>query len=94
MLITVTCYFDYCHFNSQTGTPSLYNKKLLIMQTNVVNKDKSVRIAISIAIGALGLFYQSWWGLLAFIPLITGLISFCPIYKFLGVNTCNKKSVL
>jgi Protein of unknown function (DUF2892) len=64
------------------------------MECNVGNKDKSVRIALAIAIGALGLFYQSWWGLLALIPLITGLISFCPIYKIFGFNTCNKKSVL
>jgi Protein of unknown function (DUF2892) len=68
--------------------------KLLMMQSNVGNKDKSVRIALAIAIGALGLFYQSWWGLLALIPFITGLISFCPIYKIFGFTTCNKKSVL
>jgi hypothetical protein len=63
------------------------------MQCNVGNKDRTARIALAIAIGALGLFYQSWWGLLALIPLITGLISFCPIYKIFGFNTCNKKSV-
>jgi Protein of unknown function (DUF2892) len=64
------------------------------MECNVGNKDKFVRIILAIAIGGLGLLYQSWWGLLAIMPLITGLISFCPIYKIFGINTCSKKSVL
>jgi Protein of unknown function (DUF2892) len=64
------------------------------MECNVGNKDKSVRIALAIAFGALGLFYQSWWGLLAIIPLITALFSFCPVYKIFGITTCTKKSVL
>jgi Protein of unknown function (DUF2892) len=68
--------------------------KIFVMERNVGDKDKSVRIALGIAIGALGLIYQSWWGLLALIPLITWLISFCPLYKFFGFTTCNKKSVL
>jgi Protein of unknown function (DUF2892) len=64
------------------------------MECNVGNKDKFVRIILAIAIGGLGLLYQSWWGLLAIMPLITGLISFCPIYKIFGINACSKKSVL
>ncbi len=63
------------------------------MQCNVGNTDRSVRYTLAILIGAAGLYYASWWGLLAIVPLLTGVISFCPIYKILGINTCAKKSV-
>lgn len=30
-------------------------------------------------------------GWLGLIPLITGLIGFCPLYRLLGINTCRKR---
>jgi hypothetical protein len=32
-----------------------------------------------------------WWGWLGVIPLLTGLVSFCPLYTLLGLNTCPVK---
>ena len=32
-----------------------------------------------------------WWGWLGVVPLLTGLISFCPLYTLLGFNTCPMK---
>ena len=63
------------------------------MKCNVGNTDKIVRYILAIIIGAVGFYFESWWGLLAIVPLITGLISFCPLYKILGLNTCTNKSV-
>jgi len=63
------------------------------MKCNVGNTDKLVRFTLAIIIGATGFYFKSWWGLLAIVPLITGLISFCPLYKFFGLNTCSTKSV-
>ena len=63
------------------------------MQSNVGSADKSIRLFLAVLIGAAGFYYSSWWGLLAIVPLLTALFSFCPIYKILGINTCNKKSV-
>lgn len=63
------------------------------MKQNVGNIDKSARLFLAVVIGALGFYYNSWWGLLAIIPIVTALISFCPLYKILGINTCSKKSV-
>lgn len=31
---------------------------------------------------------QSLWFYLGFIPLVTGLIGWCPPYNMLGINTC------
>jgi hypothetical protein len=51
-----------------------------------------VRLGAHFLIIALaGYYYNSWWGLLAVIPLITAYFSFCPLYKLLGINTFKKK---
>lgn len=31
---------------------------------------------------------QTAWGWLGLIPLVTGLVGSCPIYRLLGINTC------
>jgi ABC-type Fe3+ transport system permease subunit len=63
------------------------------MKSNVGNIDKAVRLTLALVIGATGFYFKSWWGLLAILPLVTGLFSFCPAYTILGLNTCSTKSV-
>ncbi len=57
------------------------------MKQNVGNVDKIIRIILAIVIAALGIYYQSWWGLVAIVPLITALMSFCPIYPIFKIST-------
>ena len=59
------------------------------MKKNIGNTDKVIRILLAFAIIVAGLYFKSWWGLLAIVPLLTGLFSVCPLYLILGVNTCN-----
>jgi Protein of unknown function (DUF2892) len=33
---------------------------------------------------------QTPWGWIGMVPLVTGLVSFCPMWRILGVNTCSK----
>ncbi len=61
------------------------------MKKNVGPTDKAVRIIIGIGIAAVGIYYQSWWGLLAIVPLATAFMSFCGLYTVLGINTCPAK---
>lgn len=63
------------------------------MKSNVGNTDKAIRLFLAVVIGALGFYFKSWWGLVAIVPLVTGLTSFCPLYTILGLNTCSTKSV-
>jgi hypothetical protein len=63
------------------------------MKCNVGRTDKVARMILAVVIGALGIYFKSWWGLLGVLPLVTGLISFCPVYTILGLNTCTPKSV-
>ena len=62
------------------------------MTKNVGNIDKIVRILLAIIIAALGFYYQSWWGLLALIPLVTVFTSFCGLYPILVINTRKEKT--
>ncbi len=61
------------------------------MKKNVGKVDKVVRILIAIAIAVVGIYYHSWWGLLAILPLITALTGFCGLYSLLGISTCSLK---
>ena len=40
------------------------------MKKNIGKTDRTLRILFSIAIAGIGYYYKSWWGLLAFIPII------------------------
>lgn len=62
------------------------------MNCNVGKIDKTVRIVGGIALimlsltGAIGA-----WGWIGIVPLATGFFSFCPAYRLLGLNTCQRK---
>ena len=60
------------------------------MKSNVGKSDKVVRIVLGIIIAALGYYYQTWWGLIALVPILTAFMGFCPIYKIVGINTCSR----
>jgi hypothetical protein len=34
---------------------------------------------------------QTVWGYVGLVPLITGLVGYCPLYAMLGLNTCPVK---
>jgi hypothetical protein len=61
------------------------------MICNVGKIDKSIRLIIGVVIAVLGLYYQSWWGLLAIIPILTAIFGFCPLYILFKINTCKKE---
>ncbi|MBL4765932.1 MAG: DUF2892 domain-containing protein [Colwellia sp.] len=59
---------------------------------NIGNIDKALRILFGVIGISLVFFYpQTLWGWLGIIPLVTGLINFCPLYKILGVSTSAQK---
>ncbi len=60
------------------------------MKTNVGGADRIVRIILGLVIIVLGFIFKSWWGVIGFIPVITGLLNFCPAYTLLGVSTKKK----
>ncbi len=61
---------------------------------NVGNADRIIRLLIAVAIiiayamGAISGTTAVILGVVAAVLLLTGLVSFCPAYRLLGINTC------
>ncbi len=60
------------------------------MKCNVGKTDKVIRIIIGLSIGAAGIYFKSWWGLVGIIPVFTALASWCPLYFPFRISTCKK----
>lgn len=62
------------------------------MTKNVGGIDRILRIAAGGALIALAATETvGWWGYLGAVPLLTGLLGWCPPYSMLGINTCSLK---
>jgi len=61
------------------------------MNINVGNIERIVRVVIGLAIIIWGFYAKNWWGAIGIIPLVTGLIGWCPLYALLRINTCSLK---
>lgn len=64
------------------------------MKANVGGVDRGLRIVAGLVI--LGLFFfiegpHRWWALIGFVPLLTGLMGWCPVYGIFGIKTCRSR---
>ena len=56
---------------------------------NVGTVDKSLRIVVGLVLISLVFVGpQTPWGWIGLVPLLTGLINFCPLYRLIGINSC------
>ncbi len=67
-----------------------------MLKTNVGSIDRILRIAIGAALLVWFFLDQStgfahYIKLIGIVPLLTGLMSSCPLYSVLGLNTCPMK---
>ncbi|MFC1525739.1 DUF2892 domain-containing protein [Candidatus Latescibacterota bacterium] len=58
------------------------------MKANVGGIDRIIRTVAGVVIIGLGIAYQSWWGIIGILPLISALTCWCPPYSLLGISTC------
>jgi hypothetical protein len=61
------------------------------MSKNIGSIDRALRLVLGVALLSLLLVLDGpsrWWGLLGLVPLLTGAVSFCPLYAALGINSC------
>ena len=62
------------------------------MKSNLGTLDRGLRIVVGLLLiglsvtGVIGL-----WGWIGLVALATGLFSFCPAYRLLGISTCKIK---
>jgi hypothetical protein len=61
------------------------------MKRNIGKSDKVVRLVVGAAVIAAGVYFQSWWGVIGVMPILTALMGRCPPYALLGINTCQTK---
>jgi hypothetical protein len=60
------------------------------MKCNIGKTDRTIRLVLGVAIIAAGFYYQSWWGAIGIVPLLTGTLRWCPPYDLLGISTDKK----
>lgn len=63
------------------------------MPRNEGTLDRALRIILGLIL--LSLVFvgpQTAWGWIGIVPLATGLLGFCPLYKIIGLNTCPLKN--
>lgn len=54
--------------------------------------DRALRVVAGLAV--LSLVFvgpKTPWGWVGLVPILTGLIGWCPLYTLLGINTCGVK---
>lgn len=63
-----------------------------MFKQNVGTIDRVVRALAGLALIALAVFGQGMvWGWIGLIPLATAVVSYCPAYSIVGLNTCGSK---
>ncbi|HVU35022.1 MAG TPA: DUF2892 domain-containing protein [Opitutaceae bacterium] len=62
------------------------------MKTNVGTVDRVIRVVVGLVILGVGLYCQSWWGLIGLLPIATAILRFCPGYLPFRINTCGEKT--
>ena len=64
------------------------------MTKNIGGIERIVRIVaglVLVALAATGVV--GVWGWIGVVPMVTGLIGWCPPYSLLGINTCKNRNV-
>ena len=61
------------------------------MKTNAGTADRVLRVIAGLIV--LSLYFvldgnSRYWALVGLVPLLTGLVGYCPLYSLLGINTC------
>ena len=63
-----------------------------VMKANVGGIDRILRIVVGLALislaatGTVGV-----WGWIGVVPLLTGLVRWCPVYPLIGISSCPLK---
>lgn len=63
-----------------------------MFKTNEGRIDRTLRVIAGLALIALVFVGpQTPWGWIGLVPLITGLVGWCPAYTLFGIRTCPAK---
>lgn len=61
------------------------------MKTNEGSVDRGLRVTAGLVLLALvASGHVGAWGWIGVVPLLTGLLGWCPLYTVLGISTCRR----
>jgi hypothetical protein len=63
------------------------------MKRNVGKRDRVIFLIVGLLILALGIIYQSWWGLIGLLPVIVAASGRCALFCLFKIDTTKKDSV-
>ena len=59
------------------------------MKSNIGGIDRALRLITGLVLIGLGVAgIGAPWTFIGIVPLATGLIGWCPLYRLLGINSC------
>lgn len=61
------------------------------MNKNVGKTDRIIRIVLGTLLIGAGFYFNTWWGLVGLIPILTASLGWCPLYLPFGLSTCATK---
>ncbi len=68
-----------------------------MFNTNLGPKDRTARIILAVILMVAGYFVGGTVGMvmggIGLIPMLTGLMGYCPVYSLLHFNSCGKKGI-
>ena len=60
------------------------------MKANVGSVDKWLRIVVGVLLIAWAATSGPMWAWIGVVPIATGLLNFCALYRLIGINTCKR----
>lgn len=57
------------------------------MNQNVGSMDQYIRYVIGAVMLAAGIYYESLWGLIGLVPIITALLGWCPVFAIFRISS-------
>ena len=60
------------------------------MKANVGSVDKWLRIVVGVLLIAWAATSGPMWAWIGVVPIATGLLNFCPLYRLIGIDTCKR----
>jgi hypothetical protein len=64
------------------------------MQKNIHPIERVIRVVVGLVLTSMAFIGPANpWFLIGIVPVLTGLIGWCPPYQILGINTCKTKSL-
>lgn len=61
----------------------------VLIPRNESNLDRGIRVALGVGLIAMVFVGpKTLWGLVGLVPLVTGMVGSCPLYRMLGMSTC------